>query len=116
MTEGYRARINRVARAALVIGLLAVLFAPGALENPSDSAPQDVAAAVLAPTTADLATVAPVVERKFRTTVALATLLVVALLVGRGPRRLTGPVRTPWHRVDADPGAFRRRGPPLSLT
>lgn len=100
----------------LTFGLLAVVFAPGAMRHtPTLHEPRMLTAAVLAPTTSDLATVATV-PRVGRAISSLALLVGVLAMIAmavpvrrrRSPR--PGSAQPP---VAGGSGRTRRRGPPV---
>ena len=100
------------------MGLLAFLFAPGAALSRGRHEAKDIAAAVLAPTTSDAATITAVAPRRTtdlaRTAPVLGAVLAIALLTTA--RRRSDSHDPPWRaQLDLAPVPLRR-GPPAPST
>lgn len=106
--------IARLARALLTVGVLALVFAPGAVGSAPSETPTALAAAVLAPTTAEQATVSattPTTEVIDALALTATVMVAVSLAVAGWRRRIettTVPRTSP-----STPGRPCRRGPPL---
>jgi hypothetical protein len=100
----------------LVVGVMAVIFAPGAVGHRAPQAgPSRLTAAVLAPTTNELATVVNVPQRRVsgRALLLAASVLVTLLLAARryARQQLAPPPLTDVASFDIP----LRRGPPAVL-
>ena len=112
----YRDAISRLARALLVVATLAVVFAPGLLSNETDRSANDVAAAVLAPTSEDGASMPAARPRNFTGVFEFVALVSAAVALLSTPRW----VRTRRDRqlsalVSIAGQPLSRRGPPLRV-
>jgi hypothetical protein len=100
----------------LVVGVMAIIFAPGATgQREPDLGPARLTAAVLAPTTTELATLVNAPQRRVgaRTLLLAASVFVTLLLaVRRQTRRQLVP--PPWMDVVSFDVPLRR-GPPFVL-
>jgi hypothetical protein len=97
----------------LIVGALALLFAPGRFRESSENVPRAIAAAMLAPTTLDQATPAPVTQRVDDSTIPVLAVLGALTAVAASARRRAAPRADVVGRV-ADPPHRQppRRGPP----
>jgi hypothetical protein len=108
------AGIARLVRTALVLGVLALVFAPGAWSETEQSSPAELVSAVLAPTTLQESGSTPATPRDGDpTALALVALLAASLLFGDDPGRVTAPRALAVVRQTLLPRRPPRRGPPL---
>jgi hypothetical protein len=108
--------IDRLARVALAMATLALVFAPALLRGDHVPGPRDVAAAVLAPTTDDGAAVTTPRPRDLDPSDALVALLLVAIGLGAiTASRRPAPELVMVGDRTRPPIPHDRRGPPSSL-
>lgn len=109
----YGGEIARLARTALALGILALVFAPGAWSDAEQSSPAALASAVLAPTTMEGGGSTPATPRDSdATALALVALLATALLFADDPRRVNAPRALLTVRQTLLPRRPPHRGPP----
>lgn len=104
---------TRLARAILLLGALALLFAPGVPKEAIDHAPGVLTASVLAPTVDDAGSTPATARHEDLFRLGVALLAAAVLVTGAGARAtapLAEPASSPAARRHRRP---HRRGPPL---